>query len=130
MATARCMRNLYVACCLSVLAACSNGRGSLDSEPAPPSGGAQEGFTVGGTITGLDGNGLVLQNNGGNDLAIATSTSFTFPTSLPNGALYNVTVATQPSNPAQTCLVTNGIGAILGADVTAVQVDCVDDPLP
>ena len=42
----RCLRNFYVLGCLVALAACSNGRGSVDN--APPSGGAQEGFTVGG----------------------------------------------------------------------------------
>lgn len=125
MATARCMRNLYVVCCLSVLAAaCSNGRGSLDSEPAPPSGGAQEGFTVGGTITGLDGNGLVLQNNGGSDLAVSNNGIFTFTGGLANAAAYNVTVLTQPSGPSQTCTVGNGSGTIASGNVTNIAVTC------
>lgn len=124
MATARCMRNLYVVCCLSVLAACSNGRGSLDSEPAPPSGGAQEGFTVGGTITGLDGNGLVLQNNGGNDLAVSNNGIFTFTGGLANAAAYNVTVLTQPSGPSQTCTVGNGSGTIASGNVANITVTC------
>ena len=59
------LRNFYVLGCMALLAACSNGRGSVDSTPPPPTGGAGEGFTVGGTITGLQGDGLVLQLNAG-----------------------------------------------------------------
>ena len=81
-------------------------------------------FTIGGTISGLSGSGLVLQNNGGNNLTIASgATSFTFTTPIPAGTTYNVTVLTQPSNPAQTCAVTSGSGTANG-NVTNVQVTC------
>jgi hypothetical protein len=116
------VRNFYVLCLLSALAACSNGRGSLDSEP--PSGGAQEGFTVGGTVAGLDGNGLVLQLNGGNDLAVANDGSFTFAGELADATAYSVTVLTQPSAPSQTCTIGNGSGTIAAANVTNVAVTC------
>jgi hypothetical protein len=116
------LRNFYVLCCLSALAACSNGRGSVDN--APPSGGAQEGFTVGGTVTGLDGNGLVLQLNGGGDLTLSNDGIFTFTTELTDAAAYEVTVATQPSAPSQTCTIGNGSGAIAGANVTNITVTC------
>jgi len=118
----RCLRNFYVLCCLSVLAACSNGRGSVDS--APPSGGAQEGFTVGGTVAGLDGNGLVLQLNGGDSLTISNDGIFTFTSELADAASYAVTVATQPSAPSQTCTIANGTGTVAGANVTNVTVTC------
>lgn len=121
----RCLRKFYVLCCLTALAACSNGRGSVDSEqPPPPSGGAQGGFTVGGAIAGLDGNGLVLQLNGGGDLAVANDGSFTFTSELADAAAYSVTVLTQPSAPSQTCSTANGNGTIAGADVTNVTVTC------
>lgn len=81
-------------------------------------------FTVGGSVSGLVGSGLVLQNNGGDDLAVAADGSFTFATPLPDTSTYDVTVATQPSNPAQVCSVTNGSGTIAGADVTDVEVTC------
>jgi hypothetical protein len=118
----RCLRNFYVLCCMSVLAACSNGRGSVDTEP--PSGGAQDGFTVGGTVTGLDGNGLVLQLNGGDDLTVSNDGIFTFTSELADAATYEVTVATQPSAPSQTCTIGSGSGAIAGANVTTVTVTC------
>lgn len=120
---ARRVRNFYVLCCLSVLAACSNGRGSLDEEQ-PPSGGAQAGFTIGGTINGLDGNGLILQLNGGNDLAVSNDGSFTFTPELADTTSYSVTVLTQPSGPSQTCTIGNGSGAIAAANVTNVAITC------
>src|SRR5262249_5016134 len=60
-------------------------------------------FTVGGTVTGLAGSGLVLQNNGGDNLAVTgTGTvSFTFKTAVAKNGAYAVTVSTQPTNPTQ-----------------------------
>ena len=82
------------------------------------------GFTIGGTIAGLNGSGLVLQDNGGNNLAITSGqTSFTFSTQIPAGSPYSVTVFTQPTNPTQTCTVTDGSGTA-NADVTNVLVAC------
>lgn len=118
------VRNFYVLCCLSALAACSNGRGSLDSEQPPPSGGAQGGFTVSGTIAGLDGDGLVLQLNGSNDLAVPNNGTFTFTAQLADAAAYSVTVLTLPSGPSQTCTVGSGSGTIAAANVTNVTVTC------
>jgi hypothetical protein len=59
-------------------------------------------YTVGGTVTGLSGSGLVLQLNGGDSLSFSASATFVFGTRLDNNAAYSVTVLTQPSNPAQT----------------------------
>jgi len=81
-------------------------------------------FTIGGTIAGLTGTGLVLQDNGGNNLAITSGqTSFTFSTQIPAGSPYSVTVFTQPTNPTQTCTVTDGSGTA-NANVTNVLVGC------
>jgi ZU5 domain len=79
-------------------------------------------FTVGGNVSGLAGTGLVLQNNGGDNLAFTTSGAFTFATALPAGSAYGVTVLTQPSG--STCSVTNGAGT-LTANVSNVVVTCV-----
>jgi hypothetical protein len=82
------------------------------------------GYTVGGTVTGLDGSGLVLRNNGGNDLTISASGSFAFTTPLASGALYAVTIQTQPTNPAQVCTLSNDTGTMAAANVTNVSVSC------
>jgi hypothetical protein len=80
-------------------------------------------FTIAGTVAGLTGTGLVLQDNAGNNLPVTANGSFTFTTGIASGSAYNVTVLTQPSSPAQTCTVTNGSGKAT-ANVTNVQVNC------
>src|SRR5690606_6212189 len=57
-------------------------------------------FTVGGTVTGLTGTGLVLENNGTDDLAIEADGTFTFETPLESGTAFAITVATQPLGPS------------------------------
>ncbi|MEM7052944.1 MAG: choice-of-anchor D domain-containing protein [Pseudomonadota bacterium] len=84
-------------------------------------------FNIGGTISGLSGGGLVLQNNGGDDLPIAADGVFTFPGLLADGQAYDVTVLSQPTDPSQTCSVSNGSGTLAGADVTDVLVTCVTE---
>jgi Bacterial Ig-like domain len=80
-------------------------------------------FTVGGTVTGLLGSGLILRN-GASDLPITGSGSFQFPDALPDGAAYAITVAAQPVSPEQRCVVTSGTGQVGGADVVNVAVEC------
>ncbi|MDZ4350922.1 MAG: hypothetical protein U1A22_15455, partial [Xanthomonadaceae bacterium] len=82
------------------------------------------GYIISGTVSGLAGAGLVLRNNGGDDLAIAEDGPFTFPTALNDLSGYTVTVATPPGNPSQTCTVSNGSGTLAGSDITNVQVTC------
>ncbi len=82
-------------------------------------------FTIGGSISGLTGSGLVLQDNGGDNLTVAAkATSFTFPTKVASGLTYTVTVKTQPSSPAQTCAVTGGSGVVGNSDVASVSIKC------
>ena len=50
----------------------------------PIAGGAK--YTVGGTVTGLSGSGLVLQLNGGDSLSFNGSGTFVFGTRLDNSA--------------------------------------------
>lgn len=84
-------------------------------------------FTVGGEVVGLFGSGLVLRNNDADDLPISSNGSFEFDTALLDGTGYEVTVAVQPTNPSQTCIVSNGAGNLAGADVTDVDVTCTTD---
>jgi 6-phosphogluconolactonase (cycloisomerase 2 family) len=83
--------------------------------------------SVGGTVSGLSGSGLVLLDNGGDALKVATNGTFTFPTLVGGGDAYGVTVSTQPSNPSQSCAVAHGSGTISGSDVTNVAVTCTTD---
>ena len=72
-------------------------------------------------MLGLSGSGLVLEDNGSDDLAISgTGTvGFTFKTAV-SGA-YNVIVKTQPAG--QTCSVANGAGTAT-ANANTIQVTC------
>jgi hypothetical protein len=83
-------------------------------------------YTVGGTVTGLKGSGLVLRDNGGDDRSVSGNGNFTFATPVASGATYNVTVATQPSSPGQSCIVSNGMGTVGAGPVTTVTVSCAD----
>jgi trimeric autotransporter adhesin len=88
-----------------------------------------QGFTINVVVTGLQGSGLVLQNNLADDLHIASNGRFAFPTPLLTGTPYNVTVAGQPvdPNPAHFCYIasTNSAGIIGNADVDAVAINCL-----
>jgi YVTN family beta-propeller protein len=80
------------------------------------------GYTVGGTVTGLRVSGLVLQDNGGDNLTFSSNGTFTFTSGIDQGGAYSVTVLTQPSG--QTCSVHNGSGTIGTADISNVIVTC------
>lgn len=82
-------------------------------------------YTLGGTVSGLLGTGLVLQE-GALELPIESSGSFTFSGFFDAETSYSVTVLTQPTSPMQTCSVTNGSGEV-SEDVTNIVVSCETD---
>lgn len=84
-------------------------------------------YTIGGTITGLTGSGLVLTDTSAGSSTITTgATSFTLPTSLATSSSYAVSVQTQPTG--QTCTVSNGSGSVASSNVTNVSVSCSSSP--
>lgn len=103
------------------LAACGGGGGGggYSAPPPPP----PSTYSIGGSVTGLTGTGLVLQDNGGDNLSVTANGSFTFATKINSGANYSVTVMTQPSG--QNCTVTSGAG-MASANVTNVSVACTN----
>lgn len=85
-------------------------------------GGTSTTYTIGGSISGLSASGLVLADNGGDNLSVASgASSFVFATQLQSGATYDVTVVTQPTG--ETCAVTSGTGTA-SANVSSVAVSC------
>ncbi|HUW75535.1 MAG TPA: DUF3443 family protein [Gallionella sp.] len=75
-------------------------------------------YTVGATVTGLNGStSVVLQNNGGSDLTFNANGTANFSATMPSGFTYDVTVLTQPTG--ETCTVTNGKGTVTNANVVA-----------
>ena len=74
-------------------------------------------------VSGLEGSGLAL-SDGSDNLPISANGSFAFATEIATGGAYNVTFYTQPANPSQTCVVTNGSGKMGSSNVTNVSVVC------
>jgi sugar lactone lactonase YvrE len=77
-------------------------------------------YTLGGTVFQLNGS-MVLQNNATGNHAVSVNGAFTFPSTVPSGGTYNVTVLTHPTN--QRCLVANGTGSAT-TNVTNVNLTC------
>jgi 6-phosphogluconolactonase (cycloisomerase 2 family) len=65
--------------------------------------------------------GLVLQDNGRDNLTVSSAGTFTFATAIPSGSAYYVTILSQPAG--QTCSVSSGSGTVAGAAVN-VTVTC------
>jgi 6-phosphogluconolactonase (cycloisomerase 2 family) len=80
-------------------------------------------YTVNVEVVGLAGTGLVLQDNGGDNLGVSSSGEVSFSTHIADGATYSVTVLTQPSTPTQVCSVIDGLGYVNGFNVI-VEVSC------
>jgi len=80
-------------------------------------------YVVNVSVTGLLGSGLVLRNNGGDDLAIVGDGTVAFATGVASSTDYDVTVQTAPAGPTQTCTITGGSGTISNNHVT-VGVAC------
>jgi len=80
-------------------------------------------FTIAGAVTGLNADGLILLNNGGDDLTVpANAAAFQFATPVRFGGHYSVAVFSQPTG--LTCSVGNGQGNHLHHDIVNVRVAC------
>jgi large repetitive protein len=112
----------FVSCLFSlVLLGCSNGSGSVEGDGSPAQ---SPTFTISVMVSGLAGDGLVLQNNGANDVPVAANGKLTFGNAIARDGAYNVTVLAQPTNPTQSCTVVGGVGTVATEDVTNVSVTC------
>jgi hypothetical protein len=86
-------------------------------------------YSIGGTVTGLVGTGLILQNSSDNEqLPIAAANGnqpFTFKNLVPTGTAYAVTIFAEPTVPTQACVITTGTGTgTATANVTNVAIVC------
>ena len=97
---------------------CGGGGSSGGSNPQAPST-----YTVGGGITGLSTQGLVLANGTDSVSPNPGDLSFVMPTAVVTGTSYNVVVQLQPDG--LNCTVSNGSGSVGTANVTDVSVACV-----
>ena len=100
------------------LAACGGGGGKSQTPAPPPP------VAISGTVAGLAGTGLKLRFTASSsvDLVVNSNGAFTGPL-FTHGSAYTVTVQDQPTQPWQTCAVTNGTGTLTGP-VNNVAVNC------
>src|SRR5581483_4631678 len=114
------VRALSIIALLGWVACSSRGASSVGADggdaAAPP-------VSIGGTVRGLVGTGLVLAL-GDEALPITADGAFAFATPVPRGTRYDVTVSTQPAGPTQRCTVGNASGTAGSAGVTDVEVAC------
>jgi hypothetical protein len=83
-------------------------------------------YSIGGTITGLKGAGLKIEDGSTNFVTPAASaTTFTLPDKKQNNFEYEVGISAQPTG--QTCVLIKSHGVINSADVTNVDVRCIDN---
>lgn len=103
------MAAIFLVACMVALTACGGGT-------------AGNRFTVAVTVSGLTGDGLVLRNNGSDELVIPADGSYAFAAPVADGGTYVVAVSSQPID--QGCEVSGGSGTVRGKDVTDVNVVC------
>jgi Galactose oxidase, central domain len=104
-----------------VITACGNsGSDNSGGGTTPPPTGTT--YTIGGTITGLTGAGLILSNNGTTLPVGANANTFTFTSGLATGTSYNVMVQSAPAG--LLCTVAYGSGTIGTSIVTNIAVTC------
>jgi hypothetical protein len=83
--------------------------------------------TVGGTIMGLaPGDSVEVELNGADGTFLGSNGAFVFSMPLPSGAMYAVTVKSNPATPtAQNCTVGSGTGTVGSTPVNSVAITCV-----
>jgi hypothetical protein len=109
---------------IALLAGCGESEQAKPApKPAPPP--PPVPHSVGGSVSGLPGSGLVLQLNGADDLPVSANGKFSFPRTLARGSAYTVSVKTSPTAPVkQTCKVDQGAGKMANANISNVTVTC------
>jgi hypothetical protein len=80
-------------------------------------------YSISGRIVDFSHGQIQLSLSGAEQISLTTSGEFSFSTELESGESYTITIASQPSSPAITCLINNSSGIILN-HVTDVEVTC------
>lgn len=87
-------------------------------------GGGNASYKVGGSVSGLEGDQLILALNGDESLTIQSDGRFEFSTELDDGSNYAVNPQVLPESPAQNCDMANASGTVSGSDVSNISIDC------
>lgn len=90
----------------------------LDDDTTAPA------YAVGGTVSGLVGSGLVLEEVVTGSRVTPSNGAFVFNYGYSSGSSYDVRIVTQPTSPAQICTLANPTGTIANANVNNVAISC------
>lgn len=120
---ARVIHGLTMLPVVMLLTACGGMTDPAVSQPPPPP--ITKEYSVGGVVTGLSGDGLILEINGGSELPVEADGTFTFPGTLASGTQYSVTIKDQPAVRREICTVTSGSGTVGMTDIGSVSVNCL-----
>ena len=85
---------------------------------------SQNMYTVGGTVSGLTADGLVLINGNAQTTVAKGSTTFTLAAPVADGDKYGISVFTQPTGLICAVAPGTGVGTMGEANVTTVQIAC------
>ena len=81
-------------------------------------------YSVGGSVTGLNVDGLVIINGNGTEFPVPKDTAtFTYTDAIPSQSSYGLVVLKQPAG--KVCTIANGTGIMQDAAVTSVAITCV-----
>ncbi len=85
-------------------------------------------FSIGGVVSGLAPDGVVVLANGNDTLSLSDNIAFTFGQPVANSQPFNVQLVSEPND--QTCTLNGGQGLPQGANVTGITVRCGYNPVP
>ncbi len=113
------MRIIFIIGFIVSIVSCGGSGGS-----AQPSS-EEDAYQIGGSVSGLSGSGLTIQNNLGDSLVISNNGPFTFSAELVEGDGYDVSILTNPTLRSQTCTVSNATGTVSDFNISDVDIVCV-----
>lgn len=88
-------------------------------------GGCNFTYRIGGNVSGLQGS-VVLALQNGELLTLTDALTYSFDSAFPDATAFEVSVQTQPLH--QTCTLAHATGTIAAADITNVDLACVENP--
>lgn len=118
------MRKIKTCCLLSVLALVGCSENSDPENPNPEK--IEASYSVGGIVSGLNGDSIIIQNNGADDTTITENGEYTLLAAYSDQSSYEISISKQPEDPNQNCSISGNSGTIDNADVVTVDIDCIN----
>lgn len=116
------LRATLTALTMSALLAACGGSGGGDASAGAK--GVEDGFTLGGTISGLSSSGLVLRSGADLLTPAADTTTFQFATPIAESAAYSISIETQPLGFVRCSLPSDASGVMAAANISTVAIGC------